>query len=289
MFINTHRETYGVEPICKVLRIAPSTYYWHVKRSQEKSKRDLSDERLMAEIQRVYDASDGIYGARKVWRTLTRQHKDLARCTVERLMKRAGLRGVTRCRRVRTTVRSKAECPKDLVQRNFNAEAKNRLWVADLTYVKIASGHVYVAFVTDVFSRRIVGWRVSTSLTSDIAVDALEQALFDRRPKGLIHHSDRGVQYLCVKYSTRLEDAGIQASVGSVGDSYDNALAETINGLYKAEVIHHRNRKWTNVQDVEKATMNWVHWFNHHRIMESLGYLSPAEYEADFSCQAMVA
>lgn len=282
MFIDTYRETYGVEPICKVLQIAPSTYYWHLKRRDNKPKRELSDQRLMAEIQLIYDENDGLYGSRKIWHTLRREHKRLARCSVERLMRKAGLRGVTRCRRVRTTIPTTADCPKDLVQRNFNAEGPDRLWVADITYVKITSGHVYVAFVTDAFSRRIVGWRVSTSLTSDIAVDALEQALFDRRPSDLIHHSDRGVQYLSVKYSKRLKDAGIHASVGSVGDSYDNALAETINGLYKAEVIYHKNRKQRNVDDVEKATMNWVHWFNHYRLMESLGYLSPQNMKFTF-------
>ncbi len=289
MFIDTHRETYGVEPICKVLQIAPSTYYWHLKRRDNMPKRAVSDTRLILEIERVHTENFGIYGSSKVWRELGNQGIKAARCSVERLMKRHGLRGVTRCRRVRTTVPSKAKCPSDLVQRNFNAGAPNRLWVADLTYVKIATGHVYVAFVTDAFSRRIVGWRVSTSPTSDLALDALDQALFDRRPTNLIHHSDRGVQYLSVRYSKRLENAGVRASVGSVGDSYDNALAETINGLYKAELIHRNNRKWHTAQEVEKETLTWVHWFNHHRIMESLGYVSPAEYEADFSCQAMVA
>lgn len=284
-----HRDTYGVEPICKVLKIAPSTYYWHLKRRTDKPKRELQDEMLIEEIQRIYHASNGIYGSRKIWRALQKEHRNVARCSVERLMRKAGLQGVTRCRRVRTTIPSKVDCPNDFVQRKFRANAPNRLWVADLTYVKIISGHVYVAFVTDVFSRRIVGWRVSSSLTSDLAVDALNQALFERRPTKLIHHSDRGVQYTCVKYSKRLEEAGVQASVGSVGDSYDNALAETINGLYKAEVIHHKNRKWRSVQEVEKATMDWVYWYNHQRLMEPLGYVSPADYEADFLRQEMVA
>ena len=237
-FIDEHRGEYGVEPICRVLPIAPSTYYERVRQRMEparRSSRAKRDDELCAAIERIWRENFEVYGARKVWRQLRREGVDVARCTVERLMRRLGIAGVVRGRRPRTTIiDSKAQCPLDRVQRTFAAEAPNRLWVADITYVATWEGFVYVAFVVDVFSRRIVGWRVSQSLRTDLALDALEQALHARdTDEQLIHHSDRGVQYLSVRYTERLRDAGIEPSVGSVGDSYDNALAETINGLFK--------------------------------------------------------
>ncbi len=283
-FIDAHREGPGVEPICRQLPIAPSVYYEQKAREADPSrlpKRAVRDEGLREEIERVWKENFGVYGARKVWRQLLREEVSVARCTVERLMREMGLQGVVRGRKVKTTVPDElAERPMDLVQRDFTADRPNRLWVADLTYVATWSGFVYVAFITDVFSRKIVGWRVSNSLRSDLALDALEQALHARPDlEHLVHHSDRGVQYLSIRYTESLKDVGIEPSVGTVGDSYDNALAETINGLYKTEVIR-PNGPWRNLEEVEFATLEWVDWFNHRRLLEPIGNIPPAEFEA---------
>jgi putative transposase len=286
-FIDEHRGQYGVESICKVLPIAPTSYYAHRARrasSEKQPARVRRDTALRAEIQRVWDAHFQVYGAKKVWRQLRREGFDVARCTVERLMRSMGLRGAVRGRafNVTTAADLAAQRPADLVKRQFIATRPNQLWVADLTYVATWAGFVYVAFVIDVFSRRIVGWRVSRSLRSDIALDALEQALYARPTRGeLIHHSDRGVQYLSIRYSDRLADAGLIASVGSVGDSYDNALAESIIGLFKTEVIRRRG-PWRNVDDVEYATLAWVDWFNHRRLLEPIGNIPPIELESEY-------
>jgi transposase InsO family protein len=288
-FIDAHRETYGVEPICSVLPIAPSTYHLHKAQAtdpQRRSRRAQRDEQLRPEIQRVYDAHHQVYGAKKVWKQLNRETIPVARCTVARLMRGLGLHGAVRGRAwTSTTVAAPAaERPSDLVERQFRATRPNQLWVADLTYVATWRGFVYVAFVIDVFSRRIVGWRVSRSLRSDLALDALEQAICERHldeSAPLVHHSDRGVQYLSIRYTERLAEAGIERSVGSRGDSYDNALAETVIGLFKTEVIHRRG-PWRGFEDVEFATLNWVWWFNHHRLLEPLGYLPPAEFEENY-------
>ena len=283
-FIDDHREECGVEPICRQLPIAPSIYHEQKAREADPSrlpKRAVRDAALREEIERVWKENFGVYGARKVWRQLIREKVDVARCTVERLMREMGLRGVVRGRKVKTTIADDlAERPLDLVQRDFTADRPNQLWVADLTYVATWRGFVYVAFITDVFSRKIVGWRVSSSLRSDLALDALEQALHARPDlENLIHHSDRGVQYLSIRYTERLDEAGIAPSVGSVGDSYDNALAETINGLYKTEVIR-RNGPWRNLEEVEFATLEWVDWFNNRRLLEPIGNIPPVELEA---------
>ena len=239
----------------------------------------------MAHIQRVWDANMQVYGADKVWLQMNREGIAVARCTVERLMKRLGLHGVRRGKVIRTTVPDKAAtCPLDRVNRQFTADRPNQLWVSDFTYVSTWQGWLYVAFVIDVFARRIVGWRVSTSMRTDFVLDALEQALYDRQSENtgeLIHHSDRGSQYVSIRYSERLAEAGIEPSVGSKGDSYDNALAETINGLYKAELIH-RRAPWKTRESVELATLQWVHWFNHQRLLEPIGYIPPAEAEANY-------
>ena len=285
-FIDEYRQQYGVEPISSVLPIAPSTDYAHKAQQRDPSLRSARAQReevLREEIRRVWKENFQVYGARKVWRQLNREGTRVARCTVERLMRELGLAGAVRGgKRARTTITSDgAERPLDLVKRKFSAERPNQLWVSDLTYVATWRGFVYVAFVIDAFSRRIVGWRVSTSLSSDLALDALEQAICEReqeRAERLIHHSDRGVQYLSIRYTERLAEAGIEPSVGSKGDSYDNALAETIIGLFKTEVIHRRG-PWRGFEDVEFATLNWVWWFNHHRLLESIGYTSPVEYE----------
>ncbi len=283
-FIEEQREEYGVEPMCEVLPIAPSTFYEHSRRKREPARRPpriLRDEQLRVEIQRVFDESVRRYGADKVWRELRREGVAVARCTVERLMAEMGLRGVSRDRsfHVTTTTDEAQSRPLDLVERKFEATHPNQLWVADITYVATWSGFVYVAFVTDVFSRRIVGWRVSSSLKSDLALDALEQAVWARSPNaGLVHHSDRGVQYLSIRYTERLAENGIEPSVGSVGDSYDNALAETINGLFKAEVIYHLG-PWKNLESVEHAVLEWVAWWNNRRILGPIGFLSPKEFE----------
>lgn len=236
----------------------------------------------MPEIKRVWDANLRVYGADKVWRQLHREKQAVARCTVERLMQRIGIQGARRGKKVRTTVPdTSAPCPLDRVNRQFKATRPNQLWVSDFTYVSTWQGWLYVAFVIDVFARRIVGWRVSSSMQTDFVLDALEQALYARQPEqtdGLVHHSDRGSQYVSIRYTERLAEAGIEPSVGSRGDSYDNALAETINGLYKAEVIHRRG-PWKTKAAVELATLEWVSWFNHHRLLESIGYIPPAEAE----------
>ena len=289
-FIDEHRDVYGVEPICKVLPIAPSTYYTQAARRVDpdlRPNRAWRDDALCQEIRRVWDENKQVYGVRKVWKQLRREGYGTARCTVERLMRRLGLRGVIRGRTVKTTVSDKATpCPLDKVNRQFRAARPNALWVSDFTYVSTWQGFVYVAFVIDVFARRIVGWKVSSSARTDFVLDALEQALHARRPagdEGLIHHSDRGVQYVSIRYSERLAEAGIEPSVGSVGDSYDNALAETINGLYKAEVIHRRS--WRNLEAVELATLDWVDWFNHKRLLGPIGDIPPAEAEAVYHLQ----
>jgi transposase InsO family protein len=296
-FVNEHRVEYGVEPICNVLPIAPSTYYEHRARAKDPDRRpdrDKRDEDLRPKIKRVWNDNHAVYGADKVWRQLGRERVDVARCTVERLMRGMGLHGAVRGRafKVTTIVDETARRPPDLVHRDFTATRPNQLWVADITYVATWVGFVYVAFVIDVFSRCIVGWRVSSSLKSDLALDALEQALHARRDAtGVIHHSDRGTQYTSIRYTERLAAAGLERSVGSVGDSYDNALAETINGLYKTEVIRHSG-PWRNIDDVEYATLNWVDWFNNRRLLEPLGYVPPTEFEAAYyqqQSQAMAA
>ena len=284
-FIDDHRAAYGVEPICKVLPIAPSTYHEHAARRKDPSrlpKRTQRDRELMPEIERVFAKNFAVYGARKVWRQLHREGFDTARCSVERLMKTLGLQGVIRGKHLRTTISDKAApCPLDRVNREFRAPCPNRLWVSDFTYVSTWQGFVYVAFIIDVFARYIVGWRVSHTAQTGFVLDALEQALYQRRPThrgGLVHHSDRGSKYVAIKYTERLAEAGIEPSVGSVGDSYDNALAETINGLYKAEVIHRRG-PWRNFEAVEFATLEWVDWFNNRRLLEPIGFIPPAEAE----------
>ena len=282
-FIDEHRCAYGVESICKQLPIAPSTYYEHKARERDPERlpqrhwRDTAD---LEEVRRVWEGSRRRYGARKVWRQLAREGFQVARCTVERLMRAEGLQGVTRGGRKRTTIPDElAERADDLVNRNFAVPRPNVLWVSDLTYVRTLTGFVYVAFVIDAFARRIVGWRVSSSLHSNLVLDALEQALHARRREGeLIHHSDRGTQYLSIRYTERLAQAGVAASVGSRGDSYDNALAETIIGLYKTEVIHHLG-PWRGATDVEIATLEWVHWFDNQRLLEPIGHIPPAEFE----------
>ena len=284
-FIDEHRARCGVEPICTALQVAPSAYRRYAARQRHPAllpQRAKRDALLLPEVQRVFDENLRVYGADKVWRQLLREGLIIARCTVERLMRLAGLRGVRRGKSVRTTVPdAKAPCPLDRVNRQFYADRPNQLWVADFTYVSTWQGFVYVAFVIDVFARRIVGWRASRTAHAGFVLDALEQALHDRRPAhggGLVHHSDRGVQYVSIRYSERLAEAGIEPSVGSVGDSYDNALAETINGLYKAEVIRRRG-PWRNFEAVEFATLEWVDWFNHRRLLEPIGNIPPAEGE----------
>ncbi|MDE1898915.1 MAG: IS3 family transposase [Xanthomonadaceae bacterium] len=286
-FVDEHRENFGVEPICKVLQVAPSGYRKHAARRRDPSRRcrrALRDEWLMPQVQRVWQANLRVYGADKVWRQLHREGTHVARCTVERLMRRLGVHGVRRGRSVRTTVPDAAvPCPLDRVNRQFKADRPNQLWVSDFTYVSTWQGFVYVAFVIDVYARRIVGWRVARSMRTDFVLDALEQALYARRAEregALVHHSDRGSQYVSIRYSERLAEAGIEPSVGSKGDSYDNALAETINGLYKAEVIHRRT--WKTCEAVELATLEWVDWFNHRRLLEPIGYIPPAEAEAHY-------
>ena len=285
-FIDAHRATYGVEPICAQLPIAPSTYYEAKARQADPSRlpaRAQRDDALRGAITRVWHANRRVYGVRKVWRQLRREGIVTARCTVARLMRVEGLRGVVRGARVRTTIPdAAADAAQDLVDRDFTATQPNQLWVADFTYVATWRGMVYVAFVIDVFSRRIVGWRASASMRTDLALDALEQALYDRQTDArLVHHSDRGSQYLSIRYTERLAAAGIEASVGSRGDAYDNAMAESVIGLFKTEVIRHGG-PWRSLDDVEFATLEWVAWFNTCRLMEPLGYLPPAEYEAQF-------
>jgi len=274
-----------------LLQVAPSGYWRHAARQRDpslRSARAQRDEALIPEIQRVWHANQQVYGADKVWRQLRRDKISVARCTVERLMRRLGLRGVVRGKAVRTTFGDlTAPRPLDRVNRQFKADRPNQLWVSDFTYVSTWQGFVYVAFVIDVFARRIVGWRVSRSMRTDFVLDALEQALYARQPErdvSLIHHSDRGSQYVSIRYTERLVEAGIEPSVGSKGDSYDNALAETINGLYKAELIH-RRAPWKTVEAVELATLEWVTWFNYQRLLEPIGYIPPAEAEERYYLQ----
>jgi transposase InsO family protein len=287
-FVDQHRHTHGVEPICKVLQIAPSGYRRHAAHRRDpalRCARARRDDSLIPQIGRVWQVNMQVYGVDKLWKQLNREGIRVARCTVERLMKRLGLQGVRRGKVVRTTISDKAApCPLDRVNRQFKADRPNQLWVSDFTYVSTWQGWLYVAFVIDVFARRIVGWRVSRSMRSDFVLDALEQALFDRQPErteALVHHSDRGSQYVSIRYTERLAEAGIEPSVGSRGDSYDNALAETINGLYKAELIH-RRAPWKSTESVELATLEWVSWFNHHRLLEGIGYIPPAEAEENY-------
>ena len=287
-FIDDHRDAYGAEPICKLLPIAPSTYRVHAARRADptrlpaRAQRDLV---LTGDIQRVFDANFSVYGVRKVWRQLGREGKDIARCTVARLMRQMGLQGVIRGHGVRTTVSNPAApCPLDRVNRQFHAPRPNALWLSDFTYVATWQGFVYVAFIIDAYARRIVGWRVSRTAHAAFVLDALEQALAGRRPVqggGLIHHSGRGVRYVGIRYTERLAEAGIKPSVGSVGDSYDNALAESINGLSKTEVIRRRG-PWRSLEAVEFATLEWVEWFNNHRLFEPIGNMPPAEAEARY-------
>ena len=286
--VDAHRDRFGVEPICNVLQIAPSAYRRHAARLREvslRSARARRDAVLMPKIETVWNANLQVYGADKVWKQLNREGEVVARCTVERLMRKLGLQGVRRGKIVRTTVsNTKAPCPLDKVNRQFRADRPNQLWVSDFTYVSTWQGWLYVAFIVDVFARRIVGWRVSPSMTTDFVLDALEQALYARQPErdsSLIHHSDRGSQYVSIRYSERLAEAGLEPSVGSKGDSYDNALAETINGLYKAEVIHRRG-PWKTREAVELATLEWVSWFNNQRLLGPIGYIPPAEAEANY-------
>jgi len=284
-FIDDHREEHGVELMCKELQIAPSTYYDNKARQTDPmrlSRRARRDGALKPEILRVFNENFQVYGVRKVWHQLQREGFDAARCTVARLMKSMGLEGVIRGKRPRTTIPDKARpCPLDKVNRQFKAPTPNRLWVSDFTYVATWKGFVYVAFVIDAFARKIVGWRVSRTANAQFVLDALEQAVCDRQPeKGLVHHSDRGSQYLSIRYTERLYDARIEPSVGSVGDSYDNALAETINGLFKAEVIHRRG-PWRSFEAVEYATLEWVDWFNNRRLLAPIGNIPPAEAEAN--------
>jgi putative transposase len=286
-FIDDNKAEYGVEPICAMLPIAPSTYYEHRARKEDpdlRPAREQRDDALRPKIERVYEENMAVYGVDKVWRQLAREKTPAARCTVARLMRGMGLRGAVRggAFKITTVADAHAQRPPDLVARQFTATRPNQLWVADITYVATWVGFVYVAFVIDVFSRRIVGWRVSTSLKTELALDALEQALHARPgADGVVHHSDRGVQYTSIRYTERLAAAGVARSIGSVGDSYDNALAESINGLYKTEVIR-RQGPWRNIDAVEYATLAWVDWFNNRRLLEPIGYLPPAEFEAAY-------
>ncbi|HEO9557572.1 TPA: IS3 family transposase, partial [Escherichia coli] len=274
------REQYGVGPLCSELHIAPSTYY-HCQQQRhhpdKRSARAQRDDWLKKEIQRVYDENHKVYGVRKVWRQLLREGIRVARCTVARLMAVMGLAGVLRGKKVRTTISRKAVVAGDRVNRQFVAERPDQLWVADFTYVSTWRGFVYVAFIIDVFAGYIVGWRVSSSMETTFVLDALEQALWARRPSGTVHHSDKGSQYVSLAYTQRLKEAGLLASTGSTGDSYDNAMAESINGLYKAEVIHRKS--WKNRAEVELATLTWVDWYNNRRLLERLGHTPPAEAE----------
>jgi transposase InsO family protein len=287
-FIDAHRAVYGVEPICRVLPIAPSTYHEHAARWADPARlppRAQRDVRLRAEIRRVWEENFRVYGVRKVWRQLRREDIEIARCTTARLMKQMGLSGAVRGKMAKTTISNPAApCPRDKVNRQFQAPRPNALWLSDFTYVATWQGFVYVAFVIDVFARRIVGWRVSRSAETGFVLDALEQALYERRPfhgKGLVHHSDRGSQYVSIRYTERLAAAGIEPSVGSVGDSYDNALAESVIGLFKTEVIRRRG-PWRNMDAVEFATLEWVDWFNNRRLLEPIGNVPPAEAEAHY-------
>ena len=290
-FIDDHRSLYGVEPICRVLPIAPSTYYEYVARKRDPERlpdRAKRDAVLSRHVRRVFEENFGVYGARKVWRQMNREGIAVARCTVARLMKGMGLQGAVRGKRARTTVPDPAApCPLDRVNRQFAAPRPNALWVSDFTYVATWGGFVYVAFVIDTFARRIVGWRASRTAHASFVLDALEQALHERRPtkgNGLVHHSDRGSQYLSIRYTERLAEAGVEPSVGSVGDSYDNALAESVIGLFKTELIERRG-PWRSFEAVELATLAWVDWFNTRRLLGPIGHVPPAEAEADYYAQ----
>ncbi|GIV00368.1 MAG: transposase [Actinomycetota bacterium] len=281
-YIDGNKERFGVEPICEQLQVAPSTYYG--AKGRPPSARALRDEELKREIARVHEESSGLYGARKVWRQLLREGHRVARCTVERLMAELGLEGVRRGRKRRTTIPdTRAARPADLVDRDFSADRPNELWVADITYVATWSGFVYVAFVIDAFSRFIVGWQIARSLATDLALDALEMAIWRRRDDvaGLVHHSDRGTRYVSIRYTCRLAEAGIVPSVGSAGDSYEGAMAESVIGLYKTEVIRRRG-PWRGIDDVEYATLEWVDWFNHRRLLGPIGHVPRAEFEAAY-------
>ena len=289
-FIDVHKDRHGVEPICRVLQFAPATYY--AAKSRQPSERAMRDQELKVDVRRVWEANRRVYGADKVWAQLNREGVRVARCTVERLMRSLGIAGVVRGKTVRTTWGDEvAERPADLVDRQFRAVAPNRLWVADLTYVKTHSGWVYVAVVIDVFSRYVVGWQASRSLRTDLALDALEMAIWARRGAnldGLIHHSDRGGQYLAIRYTERLAEAGAVTSVGSRGDSYDNALAESFHGLYKTELIRLEG-PWRGLEDVEYATLDYIDWFNRRRLHGEIGMVPPAEFEATFYHQQLTA
>jgi transposase InsO family protein len=292
-FIEDHRDQYGVEPICRVLPIAPSSYYEHARRIRQPETappRVQRDAALKPVIKRVWNDNFRVYGAPKVWRQMNREGIRVARCTVERLMREMGVQGIVRGKKVRTTIPDAgAPCPMDKVNRNFRAPAPNRLWVSYFTYVSTWSGFVYVAFVIDAFARRIAGWRVSRTAHASFVLDALEQSLHARRPAangGLVHDSDRGSQYVSIKYTERLAEAGLEPSVGSVGDSYDNALAETIIGLFKTEVIHRRG-PWKSFDAVEYATLEWVDWFNNRRLLEPIGHIPPAEAESNFDAAVL--
>jgi putative transposase len=295
-FIDTHRDVHGVESICALLPIAPSTYFRHKAEQRDptqRSARARRDDVLRAIIRRIWTENHHVYGPRKVWKQMGREGLRAARCRVRRLMRAMGLAGAVRGRAWITTTQADPEAsrPRDLVDRQFSATRPNQLWVSDFTYVATWHGFVYVAFVIDVFARRIVGWRVSASLHTDFVLDALEQAIYARcgdAPEGLVHHSDRGTQYLSMRYTDRLADAGIAPSVGSRGDSYDNALAESIIGLFKTEVIRLKG-PWRHLEAVEFATLDWVDWFNHRRLLEPIGYMPPAEFEARYYEQAAVA
>lgn len=285
-FIKAHRDVCGVEPICRVLQIAPSTFYAHLAIERDPdlaSVRAKRDAQLRPAMKQVWEDNRSVYGARKLWRAMLREGHDLARCTVERLMRDIGIEGVRRGKKIKTTWSDKAlPCPMDRVNRQFRATMPNQLWVSDFTYVSTWQGFVYVAFVIDTFANKIVGWRASRSQQTQFVLDALEQALYERRPSdSLIHHSDRGSQYVSIKYTERLADAGLEPSVGTVGDSYDNALAETMIGLFKAEVIH-KMGPWKSADAVEWETLKWVDWFNNRRLLEPIGYITPVEAEEAF-------
>ena len=285
-FIKEHRSVCGVEPICRVLQIAPSTFYAHLAIENDPDKasaRARRDIELRSEMRRVWEENPEVYGARKLWHAMKREKFDIARCTVERLMRNIGIEGVRRGKKVKTTWPDKAlPCPMDRVNRQFRATMPNQLWVSDFTYVSTWQGFVYVAFVIDTFANKIVGWRASKSQQTQFVLDALEQALYERRPTdSLIHHSDRGSQYLSIKYTQRLAAAGLEPSVGTVGCSYDNALAETMIGLFKAEVIH-KLGPWKSADAVEWETLKWVDWFNNRSLLEHIGYITPTEAEETY-------
>lgn len=287
-FIEEHRGSYGVEPMCKILQIAPSTYYDRRAIARDPdlaSARAKSDAALSIKIDAAWEDNRKLYGARKIWHVLRREGEDVARCTVERLMRSLGIRGVLRGKKVITTnPDASLPCPDDKVNRLFMADRPNKLWVSDFTYVPTWSGTIYVAFVIDVFARRIVGWRASTSMKTQFVLDALDQAIWQRKTpdnKSLIHHSDRGSQYLSIKYTKRLAEAEIDLSVGTVGDAYDNALAECVSGLFKTEVINQIG-PWKSMRDVEWETLKWVEWYNNRRLLSPIGYIPPAEAEEAF-------